>query len=59
MRQIKLEVYVSTNKFGSETRDVIEIEIPENATPNEIEQIKEDAAREWMYENIEWGYNEE
>ena len=51
MRQFK--GYVSTNKVGSECE--FEFEVEDDATEGAIEE----AAREAMFDRIEWNYEEE
>jgi hypothetical protein len=58
MKKITIEVYAKTRYVGSEVRDKIDFYIDELATDAEIETAKEDAAREWMYEQVDWGFNE-
>ncbi len=55
---VKIKVNVSTNRVGSQVEDEISVEIPEGLDENEIMEYKETAAREWMFENIEWGWME-
>ena len=57
MRVIKFEMFVSTKFVGSEASDIGEVEIPDNATEEEIEAAIEDYTRDWMFDNIEWGFN--
>jgi hypothetical protein len=53
---IKIEVGVSTCIVGSRREEIIEVHVPENATDQEIEEIKSEAAKEWLYENIDFGW---
>jgi hypothetical protein len=54
---IKFDVYVSTRYVGSDVKDTLELDIHDDATPEEIEQAKEELARDWLYENINWGWS--
>ena len=56
MKTIKLEVYVSTNRSGSEVRDTIEVDIEDDYTQEDIEEALEETAKEWMFNNIEWSW---
>lgn len=47
---MKITVWVSMSLVGCERHD--EIEVEDDATEEEIEE----AGREWMWEQIEWGY---
>lgn len=55
---MKITVYVATNKVGSETSD--EIEVPDEELDGLSEEAREARieaeAREWLFENIEWGW---
>jgi len=56
---IKIEVYVSTNLVGSEVTDIIEFDDNafEGLTDSERDDMMNEAAREWMFEHIEWGFD--
>lgn len=56
MRVVKFEMFVSTSYVGSETRDMGAIEVDDNATEREIRASIEDYTREWMFDNIDWGF---
>lgn len=47
---MKVKVYVSMNLVGCERKDTIEF--PDDASEDEIEE----EVREWMFEQIEWGW---
>lgn len=49
----KIKCYVSTGMYGSEVEDIIEVN--DDATQKEIEN----AANEWLFNTIDWGYWEE
>ena len=55
---LKIEVGVSTYIVGSRREGIIEVYVPENATDQEIEEIKSEAAKEWLYENIDFGWRD-
>lgn len=54
MKTIKIEVTARTNRVGSDVSDIIEFEVDDNATDKEIETAKDNEAREWMFEQIDW-----
>jgi hypothetical protein len=58
MKTIKILVSVSTRYVGSKVEEEIEVYVDDDATEEEIEQAKEDTAREWMHGEIEWGWGE-
>lgn len=58
MRHIRLKVYVETSRVGSTIEDILEIEVEDNATLEDIDDEKEAATKEWMFNNIEFGYSE-
>lgn len=58
MKTIIVKAYVHTRYVGSKAEDKIEVYVDDEATEHEIEQAKEDAVREWMYDQIEWGYED-
>lgn len=54
--KVSIDVFVSTKYLGSTVKDTIEIEVDDDATPSEIEREKEQAAKEWMFDNIDWSW---
>ncbi len=58
MKIIEIEVSVSTRYVGSKVEDVISVYLEDGATPEQIETAKEDAAREWMFEQITWEWKD-
>jgi hypothetical protein len=48
---MKVKAWVSMHLVGCERRE--EIEIEDGTSEDEIEE----AVREWMFEQIEWGYD--
>ena len=58
MKLIKITVQVSTRYVGSRVEDELEVYVDDNATEQEIETAKEDAAREWMFDQIDWGWQD-
>lgn len=48
---MKIRVYVSTNYVGSECSD--ELEVDDDCTDDDLDDI----ARDWMFEQIEWGWD--
>jgi hypothetical protein len=55
---LKISVYVGTHYVGSEVEDEIEIPDEELEGKNEQEQddLIDEYAREWMFNNIDWGW---
>lgn len=58
MKVIKITVQVSTRYVGSRVEDELEVYVADDATEQEIETAKEDAAREWMFDQIDWGWQD-
>lgn len=58
MKTIKILANVSTRYVGSKCTEELDIYVEDDATPEEIEKAKEDAVREWVFEQIEWGWTE-
>lgn len=58
MKVIKVMANVSTRYIGSRCEDEIEVYVDDNATDEEIEKAKEAAVREWMFEQINWGWTD-
>jgi outer membrane protein assembly factor BamA len=58
MKTIEFKAYVSTNMVGSEVEDLLCVYVGDDATDEEIEEAKEAVTREWMFENIEWGWRD-
>lgn len=56
---LKIRVYVTTGYVGCSRDDVLNIEVDDSATAEEIEEEKRMAAEEWMHEQIEWGWSNE
>jgi hypothetical protein len=49
---------VRTNKVGSDCSDNVDIELPDDASPEEIEEIVEAEFRTWVWENIDSYFEE-
>jgi hypothetical protein len=58
MKTVTIKVNVSTGYVGSNVEDDVLVYLDEDATEKEIEEAKEVAAREWMFEQIEWGWKD-
>lgn len=58
MKTIKVLANVSTRYVGSKVEDEIEVYVDEDATEEEIQNAKEDAVRERMFDQIEWGWSD-
>jgi divalent metal cation (Fe/Co/Zn/Cd) transporter len=54
--KIKIKALVSTRYVGSTVEDEFEIDVDDDSTEEEIEEIAESVTREWMFEQIDWGY---
>jgi divalent metal cation (Fe/Co/Zn/Cd) transporter len=54
--KIKIKALVSTRYVGSTVEDEFEIEVDDNSTEEEIQQIADEEVKQWMFEQIEWGY---
>lgn len=54
----KFEFSVSTRYVGSEVEETIEIEIPDDATENEIEEIVQQRYDDWLWNNIDTNWEE-
>lgn len=52
MRVEKIDVILETGFAGATHNDIIEVEIPDDATPEEILEIKEETSREWAFNII-------
>ena len=53
MKKIKVEFWVSTGFSRSEVKEIVEIEVNENLTQNEIEEEIKECYKIWLHENIE------
>jgi hypothetical protein len=53
MKKIKVNFYVSTNVVGSEKEEVVEIEVDENLTEQEVNDIIDEEYTEWMYNELD------
>ena len=56
--QIKIKVSVRTNRQGSDCSDVLEFEVEDDATAEEIEEAKDRETKEWMYERIDFWWED-
>lgn len=53
MKTIKVKFYVSTNYVGSAVEEIVEIEVDEDASENEIESDIQAAYEDWLSNNTE------
>lgn len=53
---MKIKVYVTTDRVGAKVEDEIDIVEDWGMDPNASDEEIEEAAKDWMYENIEWGW---
>jgi hypothetical protein len=54
--KIKIKSYVSTRYVGCSVEDEFEIYVDDNATDEEIEEAAREETQQWMFEQIDWGY---
>jgi hypothetical protein len=53
---IKIKVNLNIGFTSATRKDVIDVEIDDNATEEEIEEAKEEAAKDWAYNFIDIGW---
>jgi hypothetical protein len=58
MKTVKINVSLSIGFVGAEHKDVLDVEIPDNATEEQSEQLKEDAAKDWGWGYIDLGWSD-
>lgn len=58
MTVVKINVSLDTGFSGCNYRDTIEVEIPDDATPEEIQNLKEEAASDWAHNHIDIGWSD-
>ena len=56
MKTIKVEFHVGTNYVGSTCSDIVEIEVEEDATEQEIEEELCEYLEDWIPNNINSGF---
>jgi|LULY01.1.fsa_nt_gb hypothetical protein len=56
MKTIKVEFHVGTDRLGSTWSEIVEIEVGEDATEQEIEDEINDYFKDWIWENIDSGF---
>lgn len=54
----KYHFSISTNKIGSETSDIVELQFDDDVTIEEIEEQVIEIYREWLFENNNGGFHE-
>ena len=59
MKKVKAHYYVSTKYVGSERTEDVELEVPDEATENEIDDIIFHDYEEWVWNTIETGWTYE
>ena len=52
----KIKMWVSIGYANADREEVEEFEMPDDATPEEIEEQKESIARDWMNNFLDWGW---
>ena len=53
---IKIKVWVSLHTTDAE--EEIDVEIIDGMSGEEIEEVKEQAAKDWMFNQIDWGWSD-
>lgn len=56
MKTIKIRLNVSTIYVGSTYEEEIEFDVEDDATEEEIQAEKEEIAKGWLFENVNWGW---
>ncbi len=56
MMEVTFNVYVSTKFVGCERTATLTINLPDDATEEQIAEAKKEEAEAWMWEHIEFGY---
>ena len=56
MKTIKVEFHVGTNYVGSTWSEIVEIEVGEEATEQDIEDELSDHLEDWITNNINSGF---
>lgn len=56
MRKITIEMSVGTRFVDSEVTEEFSFEVEDDATLEEINEEANDITRDWMHENINWGF---
>jgi hypothetical protein len=54
----KISVTLTTGFAGATHRDTLDVEIPDNASEKEIEEIKDEACREWAFNFVEFSWSD-
>lgn len=54
----KYHFSISTNKVGSETSDIVELQFDDDATLEEIENQVTEIYTDWLFENNNGGFHE-
>jgi hypothetical protein len=54
MKTFKILVSARTVRQGSDISATLKVEIDDDATPEEIQEEKENVAKEWVNEQIDW-----
>lgn len=56
MKTIKVEFTVGIGYANATRQETVELDVPENATQDEIEEIIDDNLRQWIADIIDAGY---
>jgi hypothetical protein len=57
MKIIQINVSLSIGFYNASRNEVIDVYIEEGDTEEEIEKACEEAAKEWMYGYLDWGWS--
>lgn len=57
MEEIKVKFFLSTRYIGSDINEIVAINIPKKATELEMEDIIKEIFEEWVWDNINNGWN--
>jgi len=57
MKIIKAEMNVSTGYVGSMVKEIVEVEVEDDASKEEIEAEVEEYFKEWLWGNIDSGWS--
>lgn len=54
----KIKVYLSIGYANAEHNDELDVDIPDDATETEAEELKEAAAQDWAYNFMDLGWSD-
>lgn len=56
MKLIKITAHLSLLTSGSKLEEELDVYVEDDATEEQIHAAKEEAAKEWMFDQIDWGW---